>query len=112
MPSLDLDSVRNALTNEQKRITAQISKLAEQDAPNGGRSEQDPADESTELFFREQDEAIRAGLKAELGQVEAAERKLSNGTYGSCDRCGGSISPERLEALPFALYCIQCAGQV
>jgi DnaK suppressor protein len=38
-----------------------------------------------------------------------AQRKLDDGTYGICEECGQEISEERLEAVPYAIYCIQCA---
>jgi RNA polymerase-binding transcription factor DksA len=30
------------------------------------------------------------------------------GTYGVCERCGKAIAAERLEALPWAILCIDC----
>jgi DnaK suppressor protein len=45
----------------------------------------------------------------ELAEMSIAERKLDDGTYGSCDECGKEIGEERLAALPYAVYCIDCA---
>lgn len=50
---------------------------------------------------------IRA-LRSNLRDVERALTKMPLGTYGTCERCGNSIAPERLEALPWALLCIDC----
>ena len=50
---------------------------------------------------------IRA-LRSNLRDVERALTKLGLGTYGTCERCGKPIAPERLEALPWALLCIDC----
>jgi RNA polymerase-binding transcription factor DksA len=33
---------------------------------------------------------------------------MDAGTYGICERCGRRISLERLEALPWAVRCIDC----
>ena len=46
-----------------------------------------------------------------LADVERALVKLAEGTRGACDICGTRISPERLEALPWATVCIRCAGR-
>ena len=70
------------------------------------------ADQATELFLREQDEAILIGLRSQLEQVEAALHKLETDSYGYCDRCGADIGSERLEILPQALYCKTCADDV
>jgi len=44
----------------------------------------------------------------ELVKLDAAERKLKEGTYGICGECGAEISEERLAAMPFAVRCIRC----
>ena len=49
-------------------------------------------------------------LDAKLRDVERALDKLDEGTYGSCDVCGAPIGAERLEAIPWAVLCIDHAG--
>jgi len=49
-------------------------------------------------------------LDAKLRDVERALAKLDEGTYGACDACGTPIPPERLEAIPWAVLCVTCAG--
>ena len=46
--------------------------------------------------------------QADLIKMDAAERKLNEGTYGICEECGKDISEERLKALPYAIRCIEC----
>lgn len=43
-----------------------------------------------------------------LGKIDAAIRRLEQGRYGRCIECHGTIAPERLRAMPFALRCLQC----
>jgi DnaK suppressor protein len=43
-----------------------------------------------------------------LAHIDAALRRIEDGTYGSCENCGKPISPERLEAMPWATLCIDC----
>ncbi|MGW4425231.1 TraR/DksA family transcriptional regulator [Streptosporangium sp. NPDC004631] len=50
-------------------------------------------------------------LRTMLADVRRAQVKLEKDTYGSCDRCGAAIAPGRLEALPWAVLCITCAGR-
>jgi DnaK suppressor protein len=40
--------------------------------------------------------------------VEAALRRLDEGHYGICEHCEEEISPKRLNALPWARYCVHC----
>lgn len=117
---LDLEHFRRQLDAERERLLTDLKRLDDQDETGGVSGElgelanydQHHADQGTELFFREQDEAIESGMNSELDQIESALRKLEQGTYGLCERCGKEIAKERLEALPSALYCIQCASDV
>jgi DnaK suppressor protein len=48
-------------------------------------------------------------MKSEtLNKIEAARRRLDEGTYGDCFECGDEISEARLRALPFAVRCKDC----
>jgi DnaK suppressor protein len=44
----------------------------------------------------------------ELREVEAALRRIREGTYGQCEDCGDEIGRERLEVYPTAKRCIDC----
>jgi DnaK suppressor protein len=43
-----------------------------------------------------------------LLKIDEALRKLDEGTYGICEDCGGEISEERLQVIPFAIHCLDC----
>src|SRR4030081_1746693 len=43
-----------------------------------------------------------------LRNVRAALRRIDDGSYGVCLHCEEDISPKRLNAVPWAAYCIQC----
>jgi RNA polymerase-binding transcription factor len=50
-------------------------------------------------------------LAAKLADVDRALAKLDEGTYGLCDRCGAVIPQERLQALPWAVWCLSCSAR-
>lgn len=43
-----------------------------------------------------------------LDKIDHALEKLDQGTYGICEDCGTEISEQRLKAIPFAIYCVEC----
>jgi DnaK suppressor protein len=51
--------------------------------------------------------AVHDGLQATRADVERALAKLEEGSYGTCDACGRPIAPARLEALPWAVLCVE-----
>ena len=52
--------------------------------------------------------SVLKALRSNLRDVERALAKMDAGTYGACERCGLPIARERLEALPWALLCMDC----
>jgi DnaK suppressor protein len=52
--------------------------------------------------------SVMKALRANLRWVSRALTKMDLGTYGTCERCGQPIAIERLEALPWAILCIDC----
>lgn len=45
----------------------------------------------------------------EIKDIEHSMKKIEDGTYGTCKGCGQEIDPDRLEILPQAKLCIECA---
>ena len=43
-----------------------------------------------------------------LREIEGALGRLRDGTYGTCMECGMPVSRKRLDALPWARYCVTC----
>lgn len=72
------------------------------------------ADFAEQAVERQNDEVLDALLaEAEAGMrlVGLARLRLAEGSYGLCQRCGEAISPARLQALPAAEYCLNCADK-
>ena len=67
--------------------------------------EHDP-EGATIAFERSQVETLARRLQQHLADIEAAERRLDDGSYGICERCGGVIPEDRLEARPTARTCV------
>ena len=55
--------------------------------------------------------AFKRQLSESLAQVEHSLHKLDDGTYGICEACGARVDRARLEALPYARYCINCQSR-
>jgi DnaK suppressor protein len=47
-----------------------------------------------------------------LRQIDRALARIENGTYGVCQHCEEDISVKRMNAVPWAAYCIGCQEQI
>jgi DnaK suppressor protein len=69
---------------------------------------QDPADKASNSYTKELLFSQSTNERNTLRLVEEAMDRISEGTYGECTNCGDEISSKRLEAIPWAPYCIKC----
>jgi DnaK suppressor protein len=72
--------------------------------------EHDP-EGATIAFERQHVAALLGQARDHLAAIDAALRRLDEGGYGQCERCGLVIAPERLAARPTATRCVSCAGK-
>ncbi len=47
----------------------------------------------------------------EAERIKVAVSRIDAGSYGECESCGSEINPKRLQALPYATECIDCASK-
>jgi DnaK suppressor protein len=85
-----MESVRGELGDGEN----EVSELSDYD--------QHPADTGSETFEREKDLSILEQLEGELAEIQAALRRIDEGTYGIDEVTGETIPAERLEAVPTA----------
>ncbi len=109
--NLDAEKFRKLLLTERERLQKERDANAEDEAARGNElSDYDnhPADAASETYERTKNHALDENFREMIQQIEEALRKIDGGTYGVCDRCGEPISVERLKAIPYATFCIDC----
>jgi len=68
----------------------------------------DSGDESVATLIADLEQADLTRDLDELRAMDAAWRRLQDGSYGTCADCGGDIGYERLKANPAAARCVTC----
>jgi RNA polymerase-binding transcription factor DksA len=110
MSETDGHGARDRLHAEQQRVEGLIQSVRGE-LGEGGENEQvseladydqHPADTGSETFEREKELSILEQLESELAEIQAALRRIDEGTYGVDEVTGDPIPPERLEAVPTA----------
>jgi DnaK suppressor protein len=106
------DKLRKLLRERRRKLLAGLHDEVFERLGKDYRQEFDQAMDSADISVVDLLQSVGIKLvdirQQELIKMDAAERKLNEGTYGVCEECGADISEERLAALPYAVRCLQC----
>ena len=81
---------------------------AEQEAREGAAKHADPADQAASEYERQSLVHKAATARQMLKNLTQALESLRQGSFGECIECSGGIELKRLEAIPWARYCVKC----
>jgi len=105
---VDLEAQRETFLRELTELEAGTFNQSQSDLSGEVSFDEESADAGTFTFERERDLSLGNNLRDLLDKVDSALRRIKNGTYGSCERCGKPIDKARLKALPYSVLCIDC----
>ena len=91
-----------------------ISGLAETLRRGEGEREEsrpDPLERAADLEPYDVFGKLQAAEARELAEIDQALQRIEAGTYGQCLRCGDTIGPQRLHAVPEARSCMACSAR-
>lgn len=113
MSSIQTDRFREALLAERQRVLDAIEYLHDDTPGSREESQEMPldnhlAENASDTLDREIDYTLGENSEHVLAEIDTALRRIDEGTYGTCERCGKPVGEERLEAIPSATQCIDC----
>ena len=108
-PAAALDDLQRRTTERLAALTGDYAGIVEASKDSNADDEHDP-EGATIAFERSQVGTLVEDARHQLAEIEAARGRLADGTYGTCEECGGPIGEGRLEARPTARTCIRCAA--
>jgi DnaK suppressor protein len=107
-----METVRATLTAKKAELLEQMGQLETLPGDRGEISFGKRVGEGTSMAVdRLSQVAVHDKLQLMLADVERALAKVEEGTYGTCDACGGPVGEGRLEALPWAVLCVEDAAR-
>ena len=111
---VNAEQFRTLLLEERRRVSNALHHLHEQNSNSiEDETEEETydnhlADSATATLNREIDYTLEENSEHVLAAIEEALRRIDEGSFGTCARCGKAIAEERLEAIPYAIRCIDC----
>jgi DnaK suppressor protein len=114
MTDFDTSQYRARLVEERERLVHAVDFL-ERENPGSIADElgdivtagdENLGDTATATYDRELDQSLGEGAQQTLAAIDAALRRIEDGSYGTCEACGRPIGEDRLAAIPWARLCI------
>lgn len=103
-----LERLKQKLQVKRRELLSEVREKHAIILESGSDGIQDIADQATMAYTKEFLLSIGDAERQLLKQVDAALEKIRLKKYGQCERCSEPILEKRLEALPFARFCIAC----
>ncbi|MGZ4333662.1 MAG: TraR/DksA family transcriptional regulator [Gaiellaceae bacterium] len=116
MTGIDAEQVRDALLDERRRVEHALATLRHEHPGSldeeveeiAATSDNHLAETATATLGREIDYTLGDNAEQVISEIDAALKRIDDGTYGTCVHCGQEIPHQRLEANPWASLCIDC----
>ena len=115
MSAIETSEFRKLLEEERGRLANAVEFLHDESGGSledelgeigGAGTDNHLGDTAGAAYDRELDQGLEEGAQQTLDEIDAALARIDDGTYGSCQRCGGQIGEGRLRAIPWARLCI------
>jgi DnaK suppressor protein len=106
-----LETYRNLLTTRRDSLSREI-RLATDAMINDDEAYADSVDQAAADTDRTISVQIKNRERAILTQIDQALRRLEEGIFGECERCGEEISEARIKAFPFTTVCVDCKAEM
>ncbi len=104
----DLEKYRRLLEEKKASLSAEIAKTRSAEVETSEEATQDIADKAVSSYTREFLYSLTDGERHTLLRIDDAILRIDAGTYGFCVNCNTAMTEKRLNAVPWAPYCLDC----
>jgi DnaK suppressor protein len=105
MSELNLDEIKDRLIAERENL---LNKLKENDLSIDDAETPDPVDLAVRNYSKNVMLAVSENDSRQILLINEALERIDDEEYGSCQNCEKEINPKRLDAIPWARYCLNC----
>lgn len=105
MSELNLDEIKDRLIAERENL---LNKLKENDLSIDDSETPDPVDLAVRNYSKNVMLAVSENDSRQIILINEALERIEDDEYGLCQNCENEINPKRLDAIPWARYCLNC----
>jgi DnaK suppressor protein len=108
MDKRKLKSYRDRLLERREGLFSQVTEAEMSSRERDAEATQDPADMAANAYTKELLISMSANDRRLLELIDEALQRVEKGEYGECINCGEPVQEKRLDAVPWARYCLRC----
>lgn len=108
MTKKETEKYRRLLEEKKASLSAEIAKTRSAEEETTEEATQDIADKAVSSYTREFLYSLTDVERNTLLQIDDALDRIDDGVYGACVNCGTTMTEKRLNAVPWAPYCLDC----
>jgi len=110
MRAAERNRLKKLLLAKKAELEGSVYKMEDDVLKNSehGVSVDHMADAGTDSFEQEFNLSLIANEEELLRSINDALERIEDGSFGSCEGCDGQVPIERMKAIPWARYCIEC----
>lgn len=108
MDKRKLKSYRDRLLERRESLVSQVAEAELSSRERDLEATQDPADMAANAYTKELLISMSANDRKLLQLIDEALERVEGGEYGECVNCGELVQEKRLDAVPWARYCLKC----
>ncbi len=108
LPPENFEALRKRLETQRDEILSMYKQDLRAGQESADDGTEDIVDRANNAYNRELMFSLSDTERNTLLQIENALKRMDEGSYGRCANCGKNIALPRLEALPWARFCVDC----
>jgi len=103
-----MEDYQKRLLDKKKSLTEAYNKNKTYGRLTEDEGTQDLADKASSAYTKEFLYSLSNTDREVLQLVDEALQRIRRGAFGACVECGAELNKKRLEAVPWARYCVSC----
>ena len=108
MDKRKMKAYRDKLLARRESLFSQVTEAEMSSRERDLEATQDPADMAANAYTKELLISMSANDRKLLQLIDEALERVERGEYGECVNCGEPLTEKRLDAVPWARYCLKC----
>jgi DnaK suppressor protein len=112
MKQVDVERLRQKLEFQRHEAQQFLRRMDQEARSLDAEAAQDSADQCVISLSKEALFERSSQRRTVLGLIEAALKRIADGSFGTCVGCGNEVQDQRLQALPWTQFCLRCQGKL